>query len=338
MRKISISTDKKYNIHIGKNWLLQIQEEILALFPVQKILVVIDENVDKIYSEQLNVLFSQKRVEKYTLPSGEKSKNINEYASILTDLSRYNFTRKDLILALGGGVVGDITGFVASTYLRGIDYIQIPTTLLSMIDSSIGGKTAIDFNSKKNIVGSFYSPKKVYIDTQFLDSLPEEEILSGNGELTKYAILDKKIYHLVEKNVSIDKVIVACLNYKRKIVEKDFKESNIRMLLNLGHTIGHAIEAKSKFKIKHGAAVALGIIKSCKVSKQLKLLSEKEEKRIFELLSKYNLYSNKEFDVFEYIVSDKKMENLDRINFVAIKRIGKCKVISLTLDKLKKLM
>ena len=293
MKKLIVEAEKKYGIYIHSNWIVDIQNEILAKYNVEKIFVLIDENVEKIYAEKLFPLFSQDRVRKYVLPSGENSKNINEYASILTDLARNDFTRNDLVIVLGGGVAGDLAGFVAATYLRGIRYIQVPTTLLSMIDSSIGGKTAIDFDNKKNIVGAFHSPIAVYIDTKFLETLPDEELLSGYGELVKYAILDKKIYKLIVKDIEIEDIIRACLVYKKWVVKKDFKEKNLRMLLNLGHTIGHAIESKSQFKIKHGAAVALGIIKASKISNKLKLLKDSEEMKIFNLLQKFKLYSEK---------------------------------------------
>ncbi|HHX48792.1 MAG TPA: 3-dehydroquinate synthase [Clostridiales bacterium] len=338
METLIVKAEKKYDIYIDSNWLEDVQKEILSKYPEEKILVVIDENVDKIYAEKLVTLFSKKRVKKYILPSGENSKNINEYASILAELARSNFTRNDLIIALGGGVVGDLGGFVASTYLRGIRFIQIPTTLLSMIDSSIGGKTAIDFDNKKNIIGAFYSPTNVYIDTKLLETLPEEELLSGYGELVKYAILDKKIYKLINKDIEIKDLIKACLSYKKSIVQKDFKEKNLRMLLNLGHTIGHAIEAKSKFRIKHGAAVALGIIYATKISNKLNLLKESEQIKIFNLLKKFNLYSEKEFDVKDYVYSDKKISSNGKINFVAMQKIGKCKIIAITLEEFIKLL
>lgn len=333
MKKLIVQAEKKYDIYIHSNWIADIQNEILAKYNVEKIFVLVDENVEKIYAEKLFPLFSHDRVRKYVLPSGENSKNINEYASILTDLARNDFTRNDLVIALGGGVTGDFAGFAAATYLRGIRYIQIPTTLLSMIDSSIGGKTAIDFDNKKNIVGAFHSPIAVYIDTNFLETLPDEELLSGYGELVKYAILDKKIYKLIVKDVEIEDVIRACLVYKKWIVKKDFKEKNLRMLLNLGHTVGHAIESKSQFKIKHGAAVALGIIKASKISNKLKLLKDSEEIKIFNLLQKFKLYSEKEFEVGSYIASDKKMRAGGIINFVAIKKIGKCKIIAMPLEE-----
>lgn len=333
MKKLIVQAEKKYDIYIHSNWIADIQNEILAKYNVEKIFVLVDENVEKIYAEKLFPLFSQDRVRKYVLPSGENSKNINEYASILTDLARNDFTRNDLVIVLGGGVAGDLAGFVAATYLRGIRYIQVPTTLLSMIDSSIGGKTAIDFDNKKNIVGAFHSPIAVYIDTKFLETLPDEELLSGYGELVKYAILDKKIYKLIVKDIEIEDIIRACLVYKKWVVKKDFKEKNLRMLLNLGHTIGHAIESKSQFKIKHGAAVALGIIKASKISNKLKLLKDSEEMKIFNLLQKFKLYSEKEFEVGSYIASDKKMRAGGIINFVAIKKIGKCKIIAMPLEE-----
>lgn len=338
MISINVQTEKSYDILLDSNWLEMLQEQIFMLYKESKKLIVIDENVFSIYESKLQKLLLDSNSIIHIFPSAESNKNLDNYVKILENLSKNNLTRKDIIVAVGGGVVGDVAGFAAATYLRGIEYVQVPTTLLAMIDSSIGGKTAIDFMSKKNIVGSFHSPALVCIDVDFINTLPEEEILSGNGELIKYAVLSKHIYALVMKNSPLLNLVIASIKYKKMIVEKDFKESNLRMLLNLGHTVGHAIEVSTNFTIKHGAAVALGILQEAKISKALGLLSNRKYDEIVSLLQYRKLYSEKQFDIKPYLGSDKKMGLNNEINIVAIRKIGKCEIVSLNLDKLKSLI
>lgn len=338
MKELKIKAERKYKIVIDEGWLEDLQKLVLSEYPSSKFMFVIDSNVYDLYKDKLSTFLENKNSHLYLVKAGEHSKNINEYASILQSLSVNLFTRKDVVVAIGGGVVGDLAGFVASSYLRGISFIQIPTTILAMIDSSVGGKTAIDFNNKKNIVGAFYSPHLVCIDTQFINTLPEEEILCGYGELVKYAVLSKKIYKKAMANTSIIDLIKECILYKKNVVEQDFKEAGKRMLLNLGHTIGHAIEIETNFNIKHGAAVALGIIKEAQIASKLSYLKPKDHIKVKELLEVYNLYTDKEFDIANALKYDKKMISGQKINFVVICAIGKCKVINIDLEELIKLL
>ena len=207
----------------------------------------------------------------------ERSKSISSFKKIIDKLFELRFDRSDVLIAFGGGVVGDITGFSASTFLRGIKYIQIPTTLLAQVDSSVGGKTAINVPQGKNLVGAFYNPSLVLISTEFLNTLPESEYKSGLGEVIKYAFIgNKKLKNIIEKNPEkiikressiLQTIIEESIKTKSKIVTKDEKESGIRAILNFGHTFGHAIEAKNNYKnITHGAAITLGMIIASKIS------------------------------------------------------------------------
>ena len=227
-----------------------------------------------------------------TVESGEQSKSLEIFGTLLQKLLDNDFSRKDCVVAVGGGVVGDLSGFAASAYMRGIDFYNIPTTLLSQIDSSIGGKTAINIGNVKNIVGAFYQPKKVLIDPELLSTLPPRQISNGLAEAIKMALTsDKELFELFEtKDIgeNIDEIIVRSLNIKKNVVEQDEKESGLRKILNFGHTIGHGIESSENMsELYHGECVALGLIPMC---------HEKIRDRVIGVLKKCNLYNLVEFD------------------------------------------
>ena len=242
----------KYNIHIEDK---ELSKNLINKYlnKHSKILVVTDSGIPKKYLKHLESNINNKSMHIFTLPKGEKSKSYNSYKKIINELSKFKFDRTDYLIAFGGGVVGDITGFVASTYLRGISYIQIPTTLLAQVDSSVGGKTAINIQQGKNLVGAFYNPKCVLISTQYLKTLSEDEYKSGLGEVIKYSfignktlkkLIEDKSKQIIERNESTLKIVIEqSIKTKSKIVTKDEKESGIRAILNFGHTFGHAIEA-----------------------------------------------------------------------------------------------
>ncbi len=266
----------KYQIHITGN---NLPKSILNrhIGKKNKVLIISDEGVPKKHINMIKNLINNKNKHLLILEQGEKSKSFSSYNKILKKLFDLNFDRSDCLIALGGGVVGDITGFCAATFLRGIDYIQIPTTLLSQVDSSVGGKTAINMPQGKNLIGSFYNPKFVLISTGFLKTLSKNEYNSGLGEVIKYAFIgNKKLKNIIEENANkivkrneeILKVIIEeSIKTKSKIVTKDEKENGIRAILNFGHTFGHAIEAHDKYKnITHGAAITLGMVIASKVS------------------------------------------------------------------------
>ena len=277
----------------------------------RKVLLVTDSGVPKEYSD--TVAANCKSPYTVTVEQGEASKNINNFEYLLSKLVEYGFTRSDCIVAIGGGVVGDLSGFVASAYMRGIDFYNIPTTLLSQVDSSIGGKTAIDFMGIKNIVGAFYPPKRVIIDPETLKTLPERQISNGLAESVKMALThDKELFAIFEQgnvNDNIDRIIERSLMIKKSVVEQDEREGGLRRVLNFGHTLAHAIEAENEMKnLYHGECVALGMIPMC---------AEDVRVRLLKVLKNLNLPCEMNaFDV-EKIVSackkDKKLQGGDII-------------------------
>ena len=285
------------------------------------------------------------KVHIYIIPDGEKAKSADYCNKLYEFLLAKNYDRHSLLLAFGGGVVGDLTGFVAATYMRGIPYVQIPTTLLSSVDSSVGGKTGINFGGVKNIVGSFYQPKLVFINTEFLETLPFDEFKSGLGEVIKSAILDGEeffndlydIIHLVDyKHDKLPLIIKKCCAIKAKIVEADEKETTgSRMLLNLGHTMGHAVEVLGGFK--HGEAVSIGIAYETELSKKRGYLSDDDTKRILEILKKSGLpwqmpsHLSKEA-LFGLIEKDKKQSG-GNMNWVLPHGMGDVRIHSIPLHE-----
>ena len=286
------------NIHMNLNensYDIVVERGILAragehLNLERRVLIVTDSGVPGIYAK--TIADQCKNPVIYTVQTGEGSKSLEVFGTLLQQMLDNGFSRKDCVVAVGGGVVGDLSGFAASCYMRGIDFYNIPTTLLSQIDSSIGGKTAINFGNVKNIVGAFYQPKKVLIDPDVLQTLPERQVSNGLAEAIKMALTsDAGLFDIFEtKNVndSIDEIIVRSLNIKKSVVEQDEKESGLRKILNFGHTIGHGIESSENMsELYHGECVALGLIPMC---------SEKIRQRVIEVLKKCNLYNLVEFD------------------------------------------
>ena len=254
-----------------------------------------------------------------TVDEGEESKSIDSFSRLLQAMLDNGFSRKDCVVAVGGGVVGDLSGFAASAYMRGIDFYNIPTTLLSQIDSSIGGKTAVNFGGVKNIVGAFYQPKKVLIDPELLKTLPERQISNGLAEAIKMSLTsDKELFDIFEsKDIesSIDEIILRSLNIKKSVVEEDEKESGLRKILNFGHTVGHGIESAAQGELYHGECVALGMIPMC---------AESIRSRVIEVLKRCGLYRTLEYDwnkISEAAFHDKKADG-GRVTVVTVPDIG----------------
>ena len=305
------SEEKNYPIFIENEDIQTFSDKIFSRIKNKNYLVIISKKVEKLYGKQLNIPSKNK----FILKDGEKEKNFKNYQKILNHSLKMKLTRKDAIIAIGGGVVGDLAGFVASTYMRGIDFIQIPTTLLSCVDSSVGGKTAIDTDYGKNLVGSFYQPKVVYINPMFLKTLDDRQFKTGLGEVVKYSFIEKsclcdeelnltnflsdKSRLILERNEkTLSKLIEICIKLKISVVEKDEKESGLRKILNFGHTYGHAIEKITKYKkYTHGEAVVEGInfafnlaLKRNLIDKNYKFLSEDVLKKFnFRKIQKFKL-------------------------------------------------
>lgn len=271
--KVQISDNKEYLIDISDSGFEKLNQEVYELTKNQKRLVVMSKKVYKLYSNDLN--FSDDEI--FIFPDGEKEKNYKNYLKIIEKAFSMGLTRSDVIIAVGGGVVGDIAGFAASTYMRGIDFIQIPTTLLAAVDSSVGGKTAIDLPNAKNIVGTFYQPKKVLININFFYTLDKKQYMSGLGEVLKYAFIEESCKYSVplylyefltlscekilqREPLTLIRLIEYCLNLKIAVVNEDEKEGGLRKVLNFGHTFGHALETITKYKkYTHGEAVVYGM-------------------------------------------------------------------------------
>lgn len=346
MEKLTVKVDKSYDILIGQDILGSIGHRAKDLNGLGKVLVVSDDIVHSLYGDVVynSLKDAGYNVFEFTFNHGEKSKNLNTFSQIINFLAEQGFVRSDLIIALGGGVVGDISGFVAASYMRGIDYIQVPTTLLSMIDSSVGGKTAVDLEAGKNLVGAFYQPRLVLIDTNTLLTLPCIEYKNGMGEGIKYAVLEGgELKDLVLDGVklsdtqSITRFVYLCVDSKRKIVEEDEKESNIRRLLNLGHTFAHAIEKLSLYEIPHGLCVAAGLDIIARISNAHSKLSDIDYMTILNILEKYELNNMNPYTIdqmIDIIKLDKKVES-DNINFVIPYAFGDCRIEKVQLSKIK---
>jgi len=312
----------KYEVIISKNALTK-SNLAPQIKSSKNILIVTDSGIPKKYIKELKAKISNnKNIYTHELPQGETSKSANEYLNLLEKLAKLKFDRSDLMIALGGGMVGDITGFTAASYLRGIDFIQIPTSLLAQVDSSVGGKTAINIERGKNLVGAFYNPKLVLISTSFLETLPNNQFRSGLGEIVKYSLLgNKKIRSILENNskeiqkkdpIVMESLVSESIKTKAKIVTKDEKENGIRAILNLGHTFGHAIEAFKKYKgITHGQAVIYGIQIIARISYLEGLIDKSKYKGLDNTI--HSLELDTDFQKFKYqdlkkfIMNDKKV-------------------------------
>lgn len=303
-----------------------------------RICIVTDSNVAPLYLEQVKTLTAGccSQVEVYEFPAGEANKTLETVRRLYETLILAGFDRHDFLLALGGGVVGDLTGFAAATFLRGIPFIQVPTTLLAQIDSSIGGKTGVDFDCYKNMVGAFHQPALVYINASVLQTLPEAQFASGMGELLKYGIsLDAGFYEwTIDHMGEIDDrdkdtmaaMVTRCCQLKKYIVEKDPKEKGDRALLNYGHTLGHAIEKLKDFTLTHGECVALGSVAAAYISWQRGMIEEDEFYEIRDMNVGFGLPISFDGITAEDIVAatkrDKKMD-AGKIRFILLKKLGK---------------
>lgn len=262
MIRISVPVSTPYDVVIGTGLLPQTAALLPEGFRACSALLVSDSNVAPLYADRAAGALSGLRVARQVVPAGERSKSIESYVNLLNVLARERLTRTDAVFALGGGVVGDLSGFAAATYLRGLPFVQLPTSLLAMVDSSVGGKTAVDLPTGKNLVGAFHQPRLVVCDLSLLDTLPGRELRCGAAEALKTAILfDPGLFeHFRQRGLGFDRerVVAACVGHKRDVVCADERDNGRRQLLNLGHTLGHAVEACSGFSVLHGEAVAVG--------------------------------------------------------------------------------
>ena len=342
MKVVSVNASENYNVLIGTNLIGQIGAYIYEIAPKASIAIISDTNVWSHYGQVLtqSILDYGMHVTHFVFPAGEASKNMNTYMDILNFLAENKLSRSDAIVALGGGVVGDITGFAAATYLRGISYIQVPTTLLAMVDSSVGGKTAIDLPAGKNLVGAFKQPRLVLCDVDTLKTLPTRLFLDGCAEVIKYAMLyDPELFEmLLQEGCDFDResVISRCVSLKRDVVQEDEFDNGARQMLNFGHTIGHSIEAKSHFEISHGQAVAAGMAIATKAAVNQGICPCHVYNKLINLLKRFQLPVTTTFSVetlFTSALSDKKRSG-STVNIIVPENIGICKVLPISVSKL----
>ncbi|MDE6302306.1 MAG: 3-dehydroquinate synthase [Clostridia bacterium] len=333
MITVDVKLNTPYRVLIGHEIFEDLGKSVKSVLRANKLLIVTDSNVAPLYLDraQKKLLSVGFEVYNFVFEAGEKSKTPKTYLDIIDCLAKNGFKRTDAVVALGGGVVGDIAGFAAATYMRGIDVVQVPTTLLAMIDSSVGGKTGVDLAYGKNLLGAFHQPKLVIADPDLLDSMPHREWCNGIGEGIKYACLaGGEIFEMVNDGLNeavLDEFVALCVKYKADIVAKDEKEGGLRKLLNLGHTVGHAVEKLSDFKIAHGVAVAQGIYVMANAAKKHGELSDSDYDSIIDMLEFY-LPNEYKFDgdISSAVANDKKAEGKNSISFIAIEGIGKCSI------------
>jgi len=327
--ELESSKSIKYNIYI---------ERLPELKFKRKVAIITNPTISKLHLDRLLRDITAQELYIVTIPDGEKYKNLDTVEFILNELFTKKLDRKSIIVAFGGGVIGDISGFCASIYQRGIDFIQIPTTLLAQVDSSVGGKTGVNSRFGKNLIGSFYQPKAVYIDIDFLNTLPKREFNAGVAEIIKMAVMfNRDFFNFLEKNSldnreNLKKAIANSVEIKASVVNQDEREAGIRSVLNYGHTFAHVIENETGYtKYLHGEAVAIGIVMANRLALKLNLISKGEAERVKALLERYNLptdYSIKDIDSFyNKFFLDKKSSN-NKIKFILPNGIGAFKILN----------
>lgn len=351
--------EKSYNIVIGENYLEQFSYYIKEIYKGDKLFVITDSNVDKLYKNEYEKMFKDFNYTVYVLEAGEKNKHIGVMQGIYSAMVEADVKRKDLVVAFGGGVVGDIAGFAAASFLRGINFIQIPTTIISQVDSSVGGKVGVDLPEGKNLIGAFHQPKLVLIDNHFLKTLTDRYFYDGFAEIVKYGcIYDKSFFEKLEKIVNelaenqdsknykkvmrehlmkyMSEIVLRSCEIKKEVVEKDEKEDNLRMILNFGHTIGHAIEQYTNYDVySHGEAISAGMIDVIRIGVQKNITQEGQLDRVKNLLEKLNLPTEIKYPiekVKEIMRRDKKSVS-GGLNFVFLKEIGKVEIIKMSEDE-----
>lgn len=342
MKDIRINTGKEYSVIIGKGLLSTVGQELIKLGVSKKVCIITDKNVQKLYLSTVQDNLTQSGFEVYSqvITGGENSKSGENFLAICNFLAQNSFTRTDTVLALGGGIVGDLAGFVASAFARGINLVQMPTTLLSFVDSSVGGKTAINLASGKNLVGAFYHPNLVLGDLNTLENLPEREFACGMAEVIKYAtVFDSQLFETLEKNDKndLEEIIYKCITYKKLVVQADEFDNGQRQLLNFGHTLGHAIEKASDFTLSHGQAVCLGMKEIVKASVRVGLCDKNVYSRLENLLNIYGLIGENPYsltDLMQTTMVDKKRKG-EYISPVVCYSIGDCKISKMSLTEWK---
>lgn len=341
MKSIKVNASKNYEVCIGSG-IIYTSDYLKEKLYGKTATIVSDDTVAGFYMQKLEDILKKLNVKilKYVFPHGEQSKNLSIYSKLEETMCLGKMTRSDVVLALGGGVVGDMAGFAAATYQRGIEFIQLPTTLLAAVDSSVGGKTGVDLDAGKNQVGVFYQPSHVLCDTDMLSTLPDIEYRNGCAEIIKYAMIgNKELFESIKKTKVSDqfeRVISTCVSMKKDFVEKDEFDTGERMLLNFGHTVGHAVETCSGYEIPHGQAVAIGMAVITKAAVNLGYCEKEVYDGLVDLLKQYGLPTETSFSVgalSEAMKNDKKGKG-DSITFVVPEIIGRCRLEKVSKDRI----
>lgn len=345
MRSVTVKTSATYEVLIGSGLLQKAGEAVKKVISPCKAAIVTDSTVVHLYEETVRKSLTEAgfSVCTFVFPTGEASKNIHTLSHLLEFLAKEEMTRTDMIVALGGGVTGDLAGFGAAVYLRGISFVQIPTTFLAAIDSSVGGKTAVDLEAGKNLAGAFYQPKLVLCDTDVLQTLPEVVFADGIAEALKYGVLgDAALFEKIAGGncrQDLEEIIETCVSMKRDVVEEDEFDTGKRQLLNLGHTFGHAIEQKSHFQMTHGHAVAIGMHLIAKAAEAKGIAEKGTAAAIAKALEQNQLPKETEFsptEVAEGTLRDKKRRG-GTISFVFPKKIGDCEIVKIPVEEVEEL-
>ncbi len=344
MKRLKIDlADRSYEILIGQHLLQKTVTWVSEVVTPSRIVLITHPSIHRLYGQRLVSDFNAAGfpTDVIEVPEGETSKSLREAEKIYDRLLEWNCDRQSLLIALGGGVIGDLTGFIAATYVRGIPFIQIPTSLLAQVDSSVGGKTAVNHPRGKNMIGAFYQPKRVLIDLDTLKTLPEREFKAGLAEVIKYGVIeDAGLFRYLETNAekilshdtaALEHIISTSCAIKAKVVEKDERESHYRMVLNFGHTIGHAVEALTGYSsLVHGEAVAIGMVYAARLSQVAGKCSAEVPRRITSLIEKMGLPTQlpalKPEDMIESMYHDKKTSN-KKIRFILVKDIGSIEIV-----------
>lgn len=338
----SITIYDQYQVYLKSGLLKDIGALLHKQVGAKKLAVIADATVWRHYGHQLCTVLSQAgfSVIHYILKGGEQEKNLHTLEDISMFLSEQAFTHSDMLLSFGGGVVGDIAGFVAAVYLRGIPYCHIPTTLLAMIDSSIGGKTAVNLPVGKNLIGAFWQPHAVFCDPELLQTLPQQVYNDGIAEVIKYAVLaDAELLNaLSSENIPLMNIITRCIEIKNKFIVQDERDEGVRRFLNLGHTLAHAIEARSAYTLSHGSAVSIGLVTSARLSFVLGISEADLSQPIAEILARYALPIHSPYpadELFPYIRKDKKRTG-EQLSLILPKAIGVCCIETFKIHELEK--
>ena len=341
MQVIDVKTNQPYKVHIGEGLLQHLADFLpLGLTPCKAVLVT-DDNVEPLYAPAVTKTLTAAgfTVFQYVIPHGEGSKSQTQLFSLLEFMAQNRINRSDCLFALGGGVVGDLTGFAASIYLRGVAFVQLPTTLLAACDSSVGGKTAINLPAGKNLVGSFYQPRAVICDTATFATLPAQVFCDGMAEVIKYGMIaDRALLLTLQKGVLpyLETVLARCVEIKAHIVEQDTFDTSVRQLLNFGHTVGHAVEAASDFTIPHGNGVAIGMATVCRAWAALGHCKEDIYDCLRELLQKYGLPDRCHYSaetLWNMALSDKKSTQ-NGVQLIVPAALGNCKIAPVSSQEL----